>query len=55
MMTLTERLEKAGIFDEWDAAVSSKNRFQLIELLCKVGLSEQAVWISEAALYGPKW
>jgi hypothetical protein len=54
-MTLNERLEKAKIVDEWKAALNSKNRFRLMELLARVELSDQAAWISEAALYGPRW
>jgi hypothetical protein len=54
-MTLDQRLEEARIMDEWKASVNSKNRFRLMDLLAKVELADQAAWISEAALYGPRW
>jgi hypothetical protein len=53
-MTVNERLYEAGLLDAWDAAASSRNRDRLIELLGKVGLSEQAEWISSTVLSNPK-
>lgn len=52
-MTVNERLYEAGLLDNWNAAVSSRNRGRMIELLEAVDLSDQAEWISDTVLARP--
>ena len=54
-MTVNERLFTAGLLAAWDAAVRSRNRDRMIELLNEVELSNQAASISDAVLANPKF
>jgi hypothetical protein len=49
-MTVTERLILAGLLREWDAAAQTRNRERMIDLLCSVGLVDQAEWFADAIL-----
>ena len=44
-MTVNERLFASGLMEEWDQAVSRKDRLKLIELLWRVELADQAATI----------
>jgi hypothetical protein len=49
-MTVNERLFDAGLVDAFDTAVKAGNRAQMISILSKVDLADQAAAIAEAAL-----
>ena len=54
-MTGNERLYAAGLLPEWDAAVKSRNRERMMQLLGEVGLSEdEAALAADAVLANPK-
>ena len=52
-MTTNERLWTAGLMEEWDAAMQSRDRERMIEILSKVGLASQAVSIADTVLANP--
>jgi hypothetical protein len=52
-MTLNERLVVTGLMPAWDAALLRRDREEMIELLGKVELSEQAAWIADSTLKRP--
>jgi hypothetical protein len=49
-MTVNERLFATGLLPAWDAAVLSKDRTTMIELLKRVELASQADIIADSAL-----
>jgi hypothetical protein len=53
-MTVNERLSEAGIMDAWEAAAHSGNRDQMIELLRRVEISDDAQKIVATILADPK-
>ena len=54
-MTVNERLCIAGLIDEFDNAVKSRNKSQIIETLKKTDLTkQQATETTEAILSNPK-
>ena len=53
-MTVNERLWDAGIMDAWDAAVISRDRDRMIELLGRIELASEAEWIVDTTLANPK-
>ena len=54
VMTTNERLFSAGLMPEWDAATKARNREKMIEILCRVGLRDQADEIAGRVLTDPK-
>ena len=50
-MTTNERLFEAGLLDVWDAAFARRDRDEMIALLVRVDLAEQAAWITDQALW----
>jgi hypothetical protein len=52
-MTTNERLFEAGLLSEWTAAVRSRSRERMIELLSKVDLGDQAESITDTVLSNP--
>lgn len=53
-MTTNERLFFAGLMPEFDAAAHSRNSERMVEILCKIGLGNQADEIAGAVLADPK-
>ncbi|HEY5054939.1 MAG TPA: hypothetical protein VII58_02190 [Acidobacteriaceae bacterium] len=53
-MTVNERLFEAGLINAWDEAARSRNRGEMIELLRRVELSDDAEKIADAILIDPK-
>lgn len=49
-ITTNERLLDAGLLDEWDRAVSERDRMEMIALLGRVDLADQADWIADQIL-----
>lgn len=47
---VNERLYAARLLAEWDAAVRASNRERMLDLLGKVGLEDQAEWITDTIL-----
>lgn len=52
-MTVNERLYVAGLMEEWDAAVVSRDRNRMASILGKVGLATQADQIADAVIANP--
>jgi hypothetical protein len=52
-MTGNERLFSAGLLDQFDDAVRAGDKAQIMALLGRVGLRDQAEQIAEAALAHP--
>ncbi len=53
-MTVNERLGVLGLFDEWDAAVSSRDRDRMIKVLKQCAMSqEQSEQTSNEVLINP--
>ncbi len=53
-MTVNERLFSCGLLDSWDAAVSKRNREEMIAVLCQVAMTqEQATQTADAVLKNP--
>ena len=53
-MTVNERLYSAGLLEQWDAAVVSRNRERMLQLLSEVDLEDQADWIVSTVLANPQ-
>ena len=53
-MTVNERLVIAGLFEQWDIAVRTRNRQRMIEILGHVALANQAESITDTTLANPK-
>ncbi len=51
--TVNERLLLAGLIGEWNAAVKSRDRNRMIEILCNVQLESQAAEITDRILAHP--
>jgi hypothetical protein len=52
-MTVNERLFVTGLLAAWDDALLRRDREQMIELLGRVELSDQAAWIADTTLKRP--
>lgn len=54
-MTLNERLAELQLFDEWDRAVTAKDRDMMINVMIKIELAErEAAATVNAVLANPK-
>ena len=53
-MAVNERLWEAGLMEQWDSAVKSRNRVRMIEVLNGVDLASPAEQISDTVLANPK-
>ncbi len=49
-MTVLERLFHVGLIDSWETAVKAENRREMLELLTRVELADQAEWIVDTVL-----
>ena len=52
-MSMKDRLFSAGLLNDFDEEVGSGNRKKMIELLDRVGLASQSVWIADSILSHP--
>jgi hypothetical protein len=52
-MSMKDRLFSAGLLNDFDKEVGSGNRKKMIELLGRVGLASQSVWIADSILSHP--
>lgn len=52
-MTVNERLYEAGLMDAWGCAAKAKNRKDMVAILSRVELEDQAEWIADTVLANP--
>ncbi|MDB5424652.1 MAG: hypothetical protein JWQ29_2068 [Phenylobacterium sp.] len=53
-MTVNERLFAADLLGQWDAAVRARDRNEMIGILQKVDMGDQAATTTDAVLAGTK-
>ena len=52
-MTVNERLFEAGLLNAWDAAAKARSRAEMVDILLKVELGDDAEPIADGILANP--